>query len=113
MTTITFDTLELAKELKTAGFTEPQAEAVARAFKRSHDIDHIGDATRVDIATAKGESVAVRDRLNDLERKLGETELRLKGDLRELELRMIIKLGVMLLAMSGIIVAALKYFIVP
>jgi hypothetical protein len=113
MSTITFDTLELFKELKTAGFTEPQAEAVTRAFKRSHDIDHLGDTTRSDIASAKIESVSVKERLNGVEAKLSADIALMRSEMRELESHMTIKLGTMILGMTGLIIAALKYFIMP
>ncbi|MBF0109911.1 MAG: DUF1640 domain-containing protein [Magnetococcales bacterium] len=57
MTTITFDTLEFAEELKAAGFTEEQAKAQARALSKA--LESKGLATKADLKeldlTFKGE----------------------------------------------------------
>ena len=77
MTTVTFDTLKFANELKKAGIPDSQAEAEARALANA-----IGE---IDVAT--------------------------KRDLAELELRMTIKVGGMLMAVTGILIAAMKFMI--
>lgn len=77
MSAVTIDTLELVKDLKAAGFTEPQAEAVTRAVKKAQDVDLSYLAT--------------------------------KADLREQELHIIIKLGGMIFALGGILLAV-KFF---
>lgn len=43
------DTLEIAKDLRAAGFTEDQAEAVTRAVRKSHDVDLSNLATKADL----------------------------------------------------------------
>lgn len=77
MTTVTFDTLKFANELKKAGIPDSQAEAEARALANA-----IGE---IDVAT--------------------------KRDLAKLELRMTIKVGGMLMAVTGILIAAMKFMI--
>ena len=45
-----FDTHELVKNLKAAGFTEDQAEALTRAVKNAREIDLSDLATKADLA---------------------------------------------------------------
>jgi hypothetical protein len=45
-----FDTHELVKDLKAAGFTEDQAEALTRAVKNAREIDFSDLATKADLA---------------------------------------------------------------
>lgn len=65
MTSITFDTYELVKELKKSGFNEEQAEGLSSAFKKTHESQLEGLATKYD---------------------LKELELEIKRDIKELEL---------------------------
>jgi hypothetical protein len=69
MATITFDTHKFVRKLESAGFTADQAEAVADAFR-----DASGEA---DLASKRD--------IDDLRR-----------DMREMEQRMIIKLGALI-----------------
>jgi hypothetical protein len=66
------DTLKVAKRLREAGFTEPQAEAVTAAVQEATEGADL--ATKSDIAEVKAEIAALR------------TEL--KADIREAELRL-------------------------
>ena len=70
---IVFDTLEYAKMLKAAGFTEQQAEGQAEALA-----------------------------------EIFENQLATKRDLRELEYRLLIRLGAMLSIAIGIVAAIVK-----
>ena len=49
MTVVALDTLAVVKELKAAGFTEEQAEAVTRVVRKAQDIDLSDLATKSDI----------------------------------------------------------------
>ena len=80
--TIVFDTLAYAKKLKAAGFTEEQAEVQAEALAEIVD-----------------ERLATKQDLRELETTL-------KRDIKELEMRLIIRLGTMM-AISIAVVAAL------
>lgn len=51
MSVATFDTHELVKELKAAGFSDAQAEAVTRAVSRSRDVDLTDLATKGELKT--------------------------------------------------------------
>jgi hypothetical protein len=55
MAVVAFDTLEMVKELKAAGFSEDQAEAVTRVVRRSRDIDMSHLATKADLAETRAE----------------------------------------------------------
>ncbi|MGI9213428.1 MAG: DUF1640 domain-containing protein [Methylococcaceae bacterium] len=81
MAAITFDTHKFIRKLRNAGFEESQAEAVAEAFSE-----------------AQGESeLATRRDIDDLRR-----------DMRELEQRIIIKLGAMMAISIGTVAALVK-----
>lgn len=49
MTVVALDTLEMAKELKAAGFSDQQAEAVTRLVRTSRDFDASHLATKSDL----------------------------------------------------------------
>lgn len=49
MTVVALDTLEMAKELKAAGFSDQQAEAVTRLVRTSRDFDVSHVATKSDL----------------------------------------------------------------
>jgi hypothetical protein len=50
------DTHEIVKDLKAAGFTDEQAEAVTRAVKQAEDIDLSNLATKIDLAGLRSAS---------------------------------------------------------
>jgi hypothetical protein len=82
MTTITFDTHSFVKKLKAVGFTEEQAEVFASEQSRLIE-----------------DKLATKNDLVELENNL-------RRDMRELEYRIIIKLGA-LMAVSIAVVATL------
>jgi DNA-binding transcriptional MerR regulator len=81
MTAITFDTLKFVERLKDSGIPEAQAKAIAEAFREAQGEAEL--ATKHDI------------------------EL-LRRDLKELEQRMTIKLGAMLVVAVSIVAALVK-----
>ena len=54
------DTHEIVKDLKAAGFTDEQAEAVTRAVKQAQDIDLSNLATKADLAELRTELYELR-----------------------------------------------------
>lgn len=87
MAAVPFDTLKLAIRLREkAGFTPGHAEEAAEALA-----DAVG-----------GAKLTTQDDLRQLEASL-------RGDMRELELRLTIKLGGIVAAATALIVAALRY----
>lgn len=61
MTVATIDTLEVVKELRAAGFTEDQAEAVTRVVRRAQEIDLSNLATKPDVTAVKTDLAALKD----------------------------------------------------
>lgn len=49
MSTITFDTLSIAKRLKSKGLTEEQAEAIATELRHAKEYDSDHAATKADL----------------------------------------------------------------
>lgn len=96
--TMHVDTLKLADRLEAGGFTQGQARAMASA---------LGDAAEVaDIAT-QADLLAVEARLG---KEIASVESRLRKEITSAEQRMTIKLGGMLVVMTGVIVAASHFF---
>ena len=60
MTVVPLDTHEVVKELKAAGFTDEQAEAVTRVVRKAQEIDLSNLATKSDIALLKSDIEALR-----------------------------------------------------
>jgi len=90
-----FDSLGFAQELKKVDVPADQAEVFASLIR-----DHvIGNTVR------KEDLANTETRLND---KADRIEERIKSELRQLEQRMTIKLGSMLVVAVGVIVAAQK-----
>ena len=95
MSALAFDTLKFAKRLKEAGFTEQQAEALAHA---GAELIEQNLATKRDIADLK------RD-IKELEVKIEQSVPILARDLKDLEYRMTIKLGTMMVVAVGAMAA--------
>jgi len=95
MATATFDTLAYAKKLKSAGFTEQQAEAQAEALAEIVD-----------------ERLATKTDIHALRRIMKEMETSLTRDMKELELHLkhdlTLRLGGMLAAAIAIVAALIK-----
>jgi len=84
MATIPFDTLDFTRQLKAGGFSAEQAETMADALKSS----------------AMAELATKRD--------IGELRTDFDSKLRDLENRVVIKLGAMMAAGAALLFAALK-----
>ena len=90
MATIAFDTLKYSKRLKDAGVPDSQAEAEAEALAEVLEVNLKELATKADLLVVK----------TDLTREMD----LLRRDMREMEQRMTIKLGAMM--MGGIAIVA-------
>jgi len=84
MTTITFDTHTFVKKLKAVGFTEEQAEVFAAEQARLIE-----------------DKLATKNDLVELENNL-------RRDMKELEYRMIIKLGTLMVLAIGVMATLVK-----
>ncbi|MGH8610851.1 MAG: hypothetical protein ACREYF_02090 [Gammaproteobacteria bacterium] len=120
MNAIAFDTLKFAKRLKEAGFTEQQAEALASA---EAEFIEQNLATKRDILEVKRDILEIKRELKEVEtglkRDIKELEVRLEvkieqirsdlaRDMKELEYRMTIKLGAMLVVAVGAMATLVK-----
>ena len=95
---VAFDTLKAATRLQNeAGFNEKQARVLVATFAEG-----IGEnlATKEDVAVLRSEVGVLRS-----EMATKEDVAVLRGEMRELEQRMTIRLGAMIAAAVGIIVA--------
>jgi molecular chaperone GrpE (heat shock protein) len=77
------DTLRVAKRLREAGFTDPQAEAVVASMQEA--AEGAAFATKADLDSVRGE---LKAEIAALRSELRETELRLEAKIRETELRL-------------------------
>ncbi|MDD3581613.1 MAG: hypothetical protein PHW74_11395 [Desulfobacca sp.] len=117
MKAIAFDTLEFAKRLREAEFTEKQAEALATAVA---EIIESRLATKEDIALLQRDIEQLRA---DVKRDIEELRAELKRDMKELELRLeekismtelrlkhdlTLRLGIMMTAAVAIVAALVK-----
>ncbi len=91
MSTITFDTHSFVKKLKAVGFTEEQAEVFAN-----------------EQATLIEDRLATKHDILLLEKDIKEIEANLRRDLRELEYRLIIKLGTLMVVAVGVVTTLVK-----
>ena len=89
---MTFDSLTFARRLKTAGFSETQAEALADA-NRDMLVPHL--ATKDDL---KSETASVRSEMVSMKQELS-------AEIEALGLRLTIRLGVMLAAAISLMTA--------
>jgi hypothetical protein len=89
--TITFDTLSYAKKLKSAGFTDQQAEIQAEAF-----------------AEIIEERLASKQDLKELEASLKRDMGEIRRDMKEIEMRLAIRIGCMMAASIAIVAALVK-----
>ena len=121
MSAIAFDTLKFAKRLKEAGFAEQQAEALADAeaelieqnlaTKRDsadlkRDIKELEVTLRNDL---KQFEVTLRNEIKQLHVKIEQIRSDVACDLKDLEYRMTIKLGTMMV----VAIAAMATLVKP
>ena len=89
MTTVPFDTHKAVKDLQDAGFAEAQAEALVAT-----------------LLTTLGGNLATKDDIRDMATKDDIAELR--TEMKALELRLTLRVGGMVFAAAGLIIAAQK-----
>jgi hypothetical protein len=91
--TAVFDTLQYAKKLREAGFTEQQAEVQAEAMAELVD-----------------DKLATKQDIFALKRDIEELRAELKRDMKELEYRLTIKMGSFLIIGLTALVTLMKLF---
>lgn len=107
MALTTLDTHELVKDLKAAGFTDDQAEAVTRAVKQAREIDLSDLATKADL---KSEVAGLRADIALLAAKLDNiaATYATKAELSDLRTDIIRWVFGLMLAQAALIIALLK-----
>ena len=127
---VAFDTLKLTRKLEAAGFEHKQAadvsEALAEAFaiaelatkadieRLAVDIERLATATKADIdrlvvatkADLRESEHRLESRIDRLEAKVDAAIASVRADMKAMELRMTVKLGVMLTALFTMTVGA-------
>ena len=84
-----FDTLKSVEELQEAGIPEGQAKAQVLVFQRIIESDLV------------------------TKRDMKELEQKLQQEMRELEYRLTIKTGLMVVASTGVILGTIQYLLLP
>jgi hypothetical protein len=92
VTAVAFDTLKFVEKLEAAGVPHAQAKATAEAFAEATGQELV---TKSDLAAAKAELKA------DI--------TAVRAELREVELRMTVKLGGLIVVAVGVLLAAIRY----
>ena len=138
MGAVAFDTFKFVNRLEEAGLPRAQAVAISEAQQQSlaealdstlatktdvralrddlkADVQTVRDELRETKAELKADVQAVRDELRETKAELKADISRVENridllhkDMQSMELRMTIKLGAMLAATAGVIIAALK-----
>nr|WP_294526868.1 hypothetical protein [uncultured Rhodopila sp.] len=104
MTAVPFDTLKLADRLQAGGFDAEQACTISSALADAAASSDI--ATKQDVGALKQDLSALE---TSVRRDLSALETTFKRDLVDLEQRVTIRFGGMLVAAVGIILAAFRY----
>jgi hypothetical protein len=107
MALTTLDTHELVKDLKAAGFTDDQAEAVTRAVKNARDIDLSDVATKADL---KSEMAGLRADIALIAAKLDNiaANYATKAELSEMRNDIIRWVFGLIFAQAALIIALIK-----
>src|SRR5258707_3601228 len=95
-----FDTLEVAKRLKGAGFDDAQAEAITGVLRESREADLSRLATKDDLALVKDDIARVKEVLarvdDDLPRDIAQLAATLRAEMEVLRRELSIPLGCMI-----------------
>ena len=111
---VAFDTLRAARKLRDeGGFDEKQAailvdtfaEGMGETLATKADLEKTEASLRADLEKTEA---SLRGDLETLRSDLGKTETALRGEMRELEQRMTIRLGAMMVGAVALIVALIK-----
>ena len=99
MMSAAFDTLEISKRLKSAGFDDAQAEAITGVLRESREADLSRLATKDDLALVK----------DDLAREIVHLAATVRAEMEILRRDLTIRLGGMIVVATGVLLAA-KFF---
>ncbi len=108
-----FDTLEIEKRLKGAGFDDAQAEAITGVLREAREADLSRLATKDDLALVKDDLALVKDELarvkDELKNDIAHLGTALRAEMEILRRDLTIRLGGMLVVATGVLLAA-KFF---
>lgn len=113
MSAITFDTLKYIKTLESVGIPRAQAEAFAEATA-SLRVEANGFATREEVLQHEKEISIIQRDIAEIKATMVDmkttmvTKTEMKAELRDLELRLTIRLGAMMAASVGLTTALIK-----
>ena len=99
---IAFDTLVYAKKLKSVGFTEAQAEALAESQAQ---LIESRLATKQDIELVRRD---MKELETSLKRDMKALDVSLKRDIKEMEMRLTIRMGILIAASIAIVATLVK-----
>ena len=99
---IAFDTLVYAKKLKSVGFTEAQAEALAESQAQ---LIESRLATKQDIELVRRD---MKELETSLKRDMKALDVSLKRDMKEMEMRLTIRMGILIAASIAIVATLVK-----
>ena len=113
MANLAFDTHKYVKRLTAVGMPEKQAEVIAYEqssliedqLATKHDIEELRAATKRDIEELRAE---VKRDIEELRAEVKRDIAEVKRDIKELEQRLTIRLGGMMIAGFGVIAALIK-----
>jgi len=98
MNAVPFDTHEVVKELKAAGFTDEQAEAVTRVVRDAQGVDLSDLATKTDLRLG----------LADLQLGLAETKAEIHRTKAEILKWMVSAIGIQTIVIIGAVIALVR-----
>ncbi len=108
-----FDTLEIEKRLKGAGFDDAQAEAITGVLREAREADLSRLATKDDLALVKDELARVKDELarvkDEIKDDIAHLGTALRAEMEILRRDLTIRLGGMLVVATAVLLAA-KFF---
>src|SRR5260370_22744501 len=87
---MTIDTLKVARRLREAGFSEPQADALVAAVQEGAEGADL--ATKADVAAVRTDLTALG---NELRAEIALLRAELRGEMREMEQRLVARMAEM------------------
>jgi len=115
MASVAFNTYDFVKSLEDAGMDEKHAAAISAGILRAHEVADLATKADIDLAVVslrtemREEHAQLREDHALLRAEMRESQTQNKADLRELELRMTIKLGSMMIIAVGVLTAVIKF----
>jgi hypothetical protein len=104
--TLVFDTLACKNRLMSKGLSEPHAEAITEEIKQTHEINLQNLATKVDLLLTKNDLMV---EIKEVKNEINFVKNGLIAEMKQLELRMTIKLGGMLIIIAGLTLTVAKF----